>query len=65
MSRAAIVRAAGVCLCAMLAPWAAARAQARAGAYAGTIQCDALPALRPLKTKVSMTVAEGRAARSR
>ena len=61
MSRAAIVRAAGVCLCAMLVPWAAARAQARDGAYAGTIQCDALPALRPLKTKVSMTVAEGRA----
>jgi hypothetical protein len=45
----------------MLAPWAGADAQTRDGVYAGTIQCDALPALRPLKTKVAMTVAEGRA----
>jgi hypothetical protein len=36
-------------------------AETRDGAYAGTIQCDAMPALRPLRTKVSMTVADGRA----
>ncbi len=61
MSRAAIARVAGLSLLAILAPSAGARAQARDGAYAGTIQCDALPAQRPLRTTVSMTVAEGRA----
>jgi hypothetical protein len=38
-----------------------ARAEVRDGSFVGTIQCDALPGQRPLKTKVTMTVAEGRA----
>ncbi len=61
MSGSAIARPMVACFLAMLAPWGGAAAQTRDGAYTGTIQCDALPALRPLKTKVSMTVAESRA----
>jgi hypothetical protein len=61
MSRDSIACVAGACLLAMALPWSGASAQPRDGTYAGTIQCDALPAQRPLKTKVSMIVADGRA----
>jgi len=42
-------------------PWTEARAQIPDGNFIGTIQCDALQAQRPLRTKITMTVAEGRA----
>jgi hypothetical protein len=61
MSHVSTTRVAVACLLAMVVPWPEASAQSRNGTYAGMIQCDALPAQRPLKTKVSMTVADGRA----
>lgn len=36
-------------------------AQTRDGSFAGMIQCEALPGLRPLRTQVTMTVAAGQA----
>jgi len=50
MNGAVIARAAAVGLFAALPPWGEAGAQAREGAYAGTIQCDGLSGLRALKT---------------
>lgn len=41
--------------------WTETGAQTRDGKFAGTIQCEALPGLRPLRTGVTMAVAEGRA----
>jgi hypothetical protein len=61
VSPAGVAGAVTIGLAALVLPGAAARAQPAAGAYAGTIQCDALPGLRALKTAVTMTVADGRA----
>ena len=61
MSHVSTTRVALACLLATVVSWPEASAQSRDGTYAGMIQCDALPAQRPLKTKVSMTVADGRA----
>ena len=36
-------------------------AQVGNGTFVGTIECEALPRLRPLRTKATMTVADGRA----
>lgn len=36
-------------------------AEVGTGTFVGTIECEALPRLRPLRTKVTMTVADGRA----
>jgi hypothetical protein len=58
---APVRRAAVVGLLVFEVPWAETGAQTRDGNFAGTIQCEALPALRPLRTTVTMTVAEGRA----
>lgn len=61
MTAAPIRRAAVVGLLVLGAPWTEAGAQTRDGNFIGTIQCDALPAQRPLRTKITMTVAESRA----
>jgi hypothetical protein len=36
-------------------------AEVRSGSFVGTIQCEALPGQRPLRTAVNMTVADGKA----
>ena len=52
---------AGLGFGAMLVASAPAVAQIPTGTYVGTIQCDALPGMRALRTKATMTVADGHA----
>jgi hypothetical protein len=59
VSPARIRRSAVIGLVAAVALWAQAGAQSLDGSFVGTIQCDALPRQGPLRTKVSMSVAEG------
>ncbi len=54
-------RAAGVVLLAAALVTTASVAQVGTGTFVGTIECEALPRLRPLRTKVTMAVADGRA----
>jgi len=57
----ASARAATIVLLAVAALATASVAQVGTETFVGTIECEALPRLRPLRTKVTMTVAEGRA----
>lgn len=61
MTRSAIVRAPVAGLLASVALCPEADAKVQDGSFVGTIPCDALPALRALRTRVTMNVAEGRA----
>ena len=59
MSGAAVLGAAVAGLLVFGAAGTPAGAQTRDGSFAGMIQCEALPGLRPLRTQVTMTVAAG------
>ncbi|HEY7141686.1 MAG TPA: hypothetical protein VIE44_16415 [Methylomirabilota bacterium] len=61
MRARAVARGAGVGLLAAAALSTVSVAQIQNGSFAGTIECEALPRLRPLRTKVTMVVADGRA----